>query len=60
MTQSTTITIRIVEFHELTSGLDVKVYIYSLKAHSWRKVEDEWPYKEELDLRSGPAFLNGA
>jgi F-box interacting protein len=51
--------LRIVKFHELTSGLEVKVYIRSLKAHTWRKVEDEWPYKEKFDLLSGPVFSYG-
>jgi F-box interacting protein len=38
-------------------GLEVKVY--SLKEHSWRRVEDQLPYKEESFIFSEPAFLNG-
>lgn len=33
--------------------------VYSLKSHSWRKVEDQWPYKDESFILSGPAFSNG-
>ena len=35
-----------------------EVMVYSLKANSWRIVEDEWPYKESR-ISSRPVFLNG-
>jgi F-box interacting protein len=38
----------------------VEVKVYSLKAHSWRRVEDQLPYKEESFILSESAFLNGA
>ena len=38
----------------------LKIMVYSLKSHSWRKVEDQWPYEDESFIRSGPAFSNGA
>jgi F-box interacting protein len=37
-----------------------EITVYSLKSHSWRKVEDQWPYEDESFIRSGPAFSNGA
>ncbi|XP_059462836.1 F-box protein At4g22390-like [Corylus avellana] len=38
----------------------LEIMVYSLKAHSWKRVEDQWPYKEESFIWSGPAFSNGA
>ncbi|XP_062166897.1 F-box protein CPR1-like [Alnus glutinosa] len=38
----------------------IEIMVYSLKSHSWRRVEDQWPYKEESFICSGPpAFSNG-
>jgi F-box interacting protein len=37
-----------------------KIMVYSLKSHSWRRVEYQWPYKEESFIYSGPpVFSNG-
>ena len=38
---------------------DFEVDVYSLKAHSWRRVEDEWPCKDS-GIWAGPVCLNGA
>ena len=35
------------------------VKLYSLKANSWRRVEDQWPYKG-LKTFSNPVYLKGA
>ncbi|GLT73196.1 hypothetical protein SLA2020_450700 [Shorea laevis] len=54
--------LRVVQFHKgysYPSAFEVKAY--SLRAHSWRRVEDEWPYKESLiSTNSGAASFNGA
>jgi F-box interacting protein len=38
----------------------LEIMVYSWKSHSWRKVEDQWPYEDDSFVRSGPAFSNGA
>ncbi|XP_059428352.1 F-box protein CPR1-like [Corylus avellana] len=38
----------------------LRIMVYSLKALSWRRVEDRWPYKDSISLWSEPTFLNGA
>jgi F-box interacting protein len=43
--------------HQIKSDIDV--YVYSLKAHSWRRLEDEWPWKD-LIFGAGPVYLNNA
>jgi F-box interacting protein len=35
------------------------VKLYSLKANSWRRVEEQWPHKD-LKSFSNPVYLNGA
>ncbi|XP_059441998.1 F-box/kelch-repeat protein At3g06240-like [Corylus avellana] len=35
-----------------------EVHVYSLKAHSWRLVEDKWPFKG-LRICSKPIYFNG-
>ncbi|XP_059450957.1 F-box protein CPR1-like [Corylus avellana] len=57
--------LRIVGFWESsemfrTPPTDVEVKIFSLKANSWRRVEDQWPYKELLIVSYHWAFINGA
>lgn len=50
---------RVVPFYrkiEATRAFEVKVY--SLRAHSWKRVEGEWP--KEFSPRSSSASLNGA
>ncbi|XP_059441994.1 probable copper-transporting ATPase HMA5 [Corylus avellana] len=39
--------------------ISVEVHVYSLKAHSWRRVESESPYRESR-ISLGPVSLNGA
>jgi F-box interacting protein len=56
--------LRIVKFIDpksKTKSLE-EVMVYSLKAQSWRRVEDQLPYKEEPFLMSSPEliFTNGA
>ncbi|GLT69097.1 hypothetical protein SLA2020_412760 [Shorea laevis] len=37
------------------------IEVYSLRVHSWRRVEEEWPYSyRESSIYSRSAFLNGA
>jgi F-box interacting protein len=53
--------LRIVEYfesshEELAQAFEVKVY--SLKAHSWSRVEHEWPYVESR-ISLGPVCLDG-
>jgi hypothetical protein len=40
---------------KLKRGFEVDVY--SLKAHSWRRLEDEWPCKDS-SIWAGPVYLN--
>ncbi|XP_059443596.1 F-box/kelch-repeat protein At3g06240-like [Corylus avellana] len=35
-----------------------EVNVYSLKAHSWRRVEDKWPYKDS-SVFGKPIYFNG-
>jgi F-box interacting protein len=52
--------VRIVVFVGLTNEVgEVKVKVYSLKAHSWRRIEDKRPCKNSL-LSFEMAFSNGA
>jgi F-box interacting protein len=37
----------------------LEIMVYSLKAHSWRRVEDQWPCKDSK-IWSGTFFSNGA
>jgi F-box interacting protein len=39
--------------------ISVEVHVYSLKAHSWRRVEGKSPYRESR-ISLGPVSLNGA
>lgn len=51
---------RVVEFYktnEVPSAFEVKAY--SLRAHSWRRVEDEWPYEKSY-ICSNPEALSSA
>jgi F-box interacting protein len=53
--------LRIVEFRKSSSTpVAVEVKIYSLKANSWKRVEDQWPFKERFESFHQPAFTNGA
>ena len=48
--------------HQITRDqikMDIDVYVYSLKAHSWRRLEDEWPC-EDLIFGAGTIYLNSA
>lgn len=52
---------RIVKFFRNIKGAIQRAYelkIYSLRVHSWKRVEKEWPYK--LITSSSTASLNGA
>jgi F-box interacting protein len=52
--------VRIVVFVGLTNEVgEVKVKVYSLKAHSWRRIEDKRPCKNSL-LSFEMVFSNGA
>ncbi|KAK4589630.1 hypothetical protein RGQ29_020274 [Quercus rubra] len=52
--------LRVVEFYNAKRHLkEFEVKAYSLKAQSWKKVEEQWPYKK-LSLNPGSASLNGA
>ncbi|XP_059428467.1 F-box/kelch-repeat protein At3g06240-like [Corylus avellana] len=37
----------------------LETMVYSMKAHSWRRAEDQWPCKDS-NIWSGPAFSNPA
>jgi F-box interacting protein len=52
---------KVVRVSEFISWCDreFEVKIYSLRAHSWRRVKHKWP-KKESSIASKPAFLNGA
>jgi F-box interacting protein len=52
--------LRIVEFRKSSTPIAVEVKIYSLKANSWKRVEDQWPFKEPFNNLHHPAFTNGA
>jgi F-box interacting protein len=57
--------LRIVEFlrcHKIYKDppTAVEVKVYSLKAHSWTRVEDEWPHNDSLISSPRSAFTNGA
>ncbi|XP_059437385.1 F-box protein CPR1-like isoform X1 [Corylus avellana] len=55
---------RVVQFYrkiekiEATNAFAFELKVYSLRAHSWKRVEEEWP--KELSPRSSSASLNGA
>jgi F-box interacting protein len=55
--------LRIVKFDDLeskTRSLE-EVKVYSLKAHSWRRIEDQLPYKEPFMISCAQSvFTNGA
>ncbi|XP_062149471.1 F-box protein CPR1-like [Alnus glutinosa] len=52
---------KVVKVSELCKGREqvFEVKVYSLRAHSWRRVNDKWPKKGSA-IASKPAFLNGA
>ncbi|XP_062146845.1 F-box/kelch-repeat protein At3g06240-like [Alnus glutinosa] len=52
--------LKIAQYFESHESNEFEVNVYSLKAHSWRRVEDEWPYKHLDVISSGPVYLNGA
>jgi F-box interacting protein len=61
--------VKIMQYFKYVEGLhqfkrdqikrDIYVYVYSLKAHSWRRLEDEWPC-EDSSFGAGPVYLNSA
>jgi hypothetical protein len=57
--------VKVVKFYKNRRISAFEVKVYSLRAHSWRRVEDEWPYKNlciNISTRSGvmsSASLNG-
>jgi F-box interacting protein len=52
--------LKIAQYFESQESNEFEVNVYSLKTHSWRRVEDEWPYKHLDVISSGPVYLNGA
>ena len=52
--------LRVTTFHNGGQPLnEFEVKVYSLRSHSWRKIEDRWP-KKECTISSTSASLNGA
>nr|POE88530.1 f-box protein cpr30 [Quercus suber] len=52
--------LRVTTFHNGGQPLnEFEVKIYSLRSHSWRKIEDQWP-KKECTIASTSASFNGA
>ncbi|XP_059441997.1 F-box/kelch-repeat protein At3g06240-like [Corylus avellana] len=47
------------DYKVLWIGEEFEVKLYSLNAHSWRRVEDQWPYKDSKTF-SNPVYLKGA
>ena len=52
--------LRVIAFYNRGQPLkEFKVKVYSLRSHSWRKIEDQWP-KKECTISSNSVWLNGA
>ena len=52
--------LRVIAFYNKDQPLkEFEVKVYSLRSHSWRKIEDQWP-KKECTISSNSVSLNGA
>ena len=52
--------LRVIAFYNRGQPLkEFEVKVYSLRSHSWRKIEDQWP-KKECTISSNSVSLNGA
>nr|POE88528.1 f-box protein cpr30 [Quercus suber] len=52
--------LRVTAFYNIGQPLkEFEVKVYSLRSHSWRKIEDQWP-KKECSISSNSVSLNGA
>ena len=52
--------LRVIAFYNRGQPLkEFEVKVYSLRSHSWRKIEDQWP-KKECTISSNSMLLNGA
>ena len=52
--------LRVIAFYNRCQSLkEFEVKVYSLRWHSWRKIEEQWP-KKECTVSSNSVSLNGA